>query len=115
MRTWSAFLVIFLATLGVGSPGAAARAASAATEADAAIKRGVELRKRGDDLQALAEFQRAQALQRSAPAQAQIGFAEHALGRWREAEEHLGLALANTGDPWIRRHREVIERSRAVV
>lgn len=114
MRTWSGLLVILRllalgATLGVGPP------ARAATEADAAIKRGVELRRRGDDLRALEEFQRAHALQRSAQALAQIGFAEQALGRWREAEEHLGLALADTGDAWIRRHREVIEQSRAVV
>jgi len=107
--------MMFLVAWGVGPPGGGARAASAATEADAAIKHGVELRRRGDDLRALEEFQRAQSLQRSARALAQIGFAEQALGRWREAEEHLGLALADMADPWIRRHREVIEHSRAVV
>ena len=107
--------MVFLVAWGVGPPGGGARAASAATEADAAIKHGLELRRRGDDLRALEEFQRAQSLQRSARVLAQIGFAEQALGRWREAEEHLGLALADISDAWIRRHREVIERSRAVV
>jgi len=107
--------MVYLVAWGVGPPGGGARAASAATEADAAIKHGVELRRRGDDLRALEEFQRAQSLQRSARVLAQIGFAEQALGRWREAEEHLGLALADTSDAWIRRHREVIEHSRAVV
>ena len=120
MRTWSGFLLVvrllaFGLAWGVGPPCGVARAASAATEADAAIKHGVELRRRGDDLQALDEFQRAHSLQRSAHALAQIGFAEQALGRWREAEEHLGLALADTSDAWIRRHREVIEHSRAIV
>jgi hypothetical protein len=120
MRTWSGFLMVFRllafgTAWGVGPPCGAARAASAATEADAAIKHGVELRRRGDDLRALDEFQRAHSLQRSGRALAQIGFAEQALGRWREAEEHLGLALADTSDAWVRRYREVIERSRAVV
>lgn len=115
MRIWPVCLLVLLATWGVGLLCGGARAASAATEADAAIKHGVELRRGGDDLRALEEFQRAQSLQRSARALAQIGFAEQALGRWREAEEHLGLALADTGDPWTRRHREVIEQSRAAV
>jgi hypothetical protein len=116
---FSWFFWAFLFASGVAIGPCRAWAASAATEADAAIKRGVELRRRGEDLHALEEFQRAYALQPSARALAQIGFAEQALGRWRDAEEHLGQALADTqnsdNDGWIRRHREVIERSRALV
>jgi tetratricopeptide (TPR) repeat protein len=101
--------------LGIAVGPCRALAASAATEADAALKRGVELRRRGDDAQALIEFQRAYAWYRSPRALAQIGFAEQALGRWHDAEEHLGQALADTDDAWIRRNRATIEQSRAVV
>jgi tetratricopeptide (TPR) repeat protein len=92
-----------------------ALAASAATEADAALKRGVELRRRGDDAQALVEFQRGYAIYRTARALAQIGFAEQALGRWHDAEEHLGQALADSDDVWVYRNRATIESSRALV
>jgi hypothetical protein len=127
MKIWSRFLLflcrflcrfLFWALLfasGVAVGPRRARAASAATEADAAIKHGVELRRQGEDLPALDEFQRAYATQRSARALAQIGFAEQALGRWRDAEEHLVQALADTDDRWIRGNRATIERSRAAI
>ena len=94
---------------------AVALAASPATDADAALKRGVELRRRGDDAQALAEFQRAFALVASPRALAQIGFAEQALGRWRDAEEHLGQALAGGDDAWIQNNRATLLKSRTAV
>ncbi len=108
-------LVALLVALGIAAGPCRVLAASAATEADAALKRGVELRRRGDDAQALVEFQRAYTWYRSARALAQIGFAEMALGRWHEAEEHLGQALADADDVWVRRNRATIEQSRAVV
>lgn len=92
-----------------------AQAASPAPEAEVAIRRGIELRRRGDDAAALAEFQRADGLAPSSRTQAQIGFAEQALGRWRDAEEHLVRALADGGDVWIRKNRPTLERSRAAV
>ncbi len=107
--------MLLLLASGVAADPGRAHAASAATEADAALKHGVELRRRGDDAPALQEFQRAYALQRSARALAQIGFAEQALGRWRDAEEHLGQALADGDDLWIRGNRATLERSRAIV
>src|SRR5262252_7965835 len=118
MRIRSVHPLVFVALLvAVGMAVGPCRvlAASAATVADAALKRGVELRRRGDDVQALVEFQRAYAWYRSARALAQIGFAEQALGRWHDAEEHLGQALADAEDDWVRRNRATIERSCAVV
>jgi len=118
MRIRSASPLVFTAlvvALGIAVGPCRVLAASAATEADAALKRGIDLRRRGDDAQALAEFQRAYAWYRSARALAQIGFAEQGLGRWHDAEEHLGQALADTEDVWVRRNRPTIERSRAVV
>jgi hypothetical protein len=100
---------------GLGATVAAALAASPATDADAALRRGVELRRRGDDAQALVEFQRAFALVASSRALAQIGFAEQALGRWRDAEEHLEQALAGASDAWIQKNRATLLKSRAAV
>jgi hypothetical protein len=119
MRIRSASPLLFVASLvALGTAVGPCRvlAASAATEADAALKRGVELRRRGDDAQALVEFQHAFSWYRSARALAQIGFAEMALGRWRDAEEHLGQALADADDDvWVRRNRATIDQSRAAV
>jgi len=89
MRIRSASPLVFTAlvvALGIAVGPCRVLAASAATEADAALKRGIDLRRRGDDAQALAEFQRAYAWYRSARALAQIGFAEQGLGRWHDAE-----------------------------
>ena len=72
------------------------------------IKRGNELRKHGHDEEALALFQRAYAQSHSPRAQAQVGLAEQALGRWPEAVDALESALA-TRDAWIEQRRMVLE------
>jgi hypothetical protein len=71
---------------------------------DAIIKRGVELRRKSQDREALAEFQRALAIRETPRVIAQIGLAEDALGLWLSAEEHLTRALRNQSDPWIVRN-----------
>jgi len=73
-------------------------------EADAAVKRGVELRRHAKDQEALEEFRKAYALVKSARALAQIGLAEQALGRWVDAENDLGEAMTSKSDPWIRKN-----------
>jgi hypothetical protein len=73
--------------------------------ADAHIRRGLELREQGNDEQALAEFQQAYESSHSARAEAQMGMAEQALGRWLDAEAHMREALAATADRWIAQHR----------
>ena len=91
-----------LASAALASP---ARAGSSdEAEADAAIKRGVELRRHAKDQEALEEFRKAYALVKSARALAQIGLAEQALGRWADAENDLGEAMASKTDPWIRKN-----------
>ena len=72
-----------------------------AGDADALIQRGVELRRRGDDLGALSLFEQAHAEDPTPRAKAQIALAEQALGRWVQAEEHLLAALAAKDDAWI--------------
>lgn len=84
-------------------------------DADAFIKRGVELRKKGQDRAALAEFQRALAIKATPRVFAQIGLAEQALGLWLPAEEHLSGAVKASADPWIIRNRAVLDDALTVV
>jgi hypothetical protein len=88
-----------------------AGAASAAEPdpVEAAIHRGVELRRRGDDAQALQEFTKAYDASRSPKALAQIGLAEQALGRWVAAETHLLGSLDAKGEPWIEKNRPALQ------
>jgi tetratricopeptide (TPR) repeat protein len=79
------------------------------------IAKGVALRKVGRDAEALAAFERANALLPSARAVAQIALANQALGHWREAERGLVDALRNQDDLWVGHHREHLERSLAAV
>lgn len=81
---------------------------------DAALDRGVDLREAGRDEDALAVFRDAWARWRSPRARAQMGMAEHALGRWVAAEEHLRESLAST-DPWVQRNREPLTGALAQV
>src|SRR5262245_38202257 len=90
------------ATLVVGVLIVSGRALGAGSDAaEAAIKRGIELRKKGDDEQALREFTQAYQLSKSPRALAQMGVAEQALGRWVDAEVHVERALQASSDGWI--------------
>jgi hypothetical protein len=71
---------------------------------DALIESGLRLRREHRDAEALDQFQRAQQAHPSPRAQAQIGFAEQALGRWLEAETDLSAALETRDDAWIVAH-----------
>lgn len=93
-------VAIFLVVLTLGQ---------AETSPEALIEQGVELRKAGQDLDALKKFEAAYALSQGSRALAQIALAEQALGRWVDAERHLSEALANTEDPWINRNRRALE------
>lgn len=86
-----------------------------ADDYEAAIKRGVSLRREGKDREALAEFQRALAIRETPQVLAQIGLAEQALGVWLAAEQHLQGALKGKGDPWITRNEPTLRKSLAAV
>jgi hypothetical protein len=92
--------------------GALAQPVSDSSEAH--VQRGIELRRSGEDAAALAEFERAQALEPSPRVRAQIGFALQALGRWREAEEVQMRVLAEA-DAWVREHSDLVRESLAAV
>ncbi len=91
-----------------------ARAATA-DEAEALISRGIELRERGEDDEALALFKAAQAQASSPRGRAQVALAEHALGLWLVAESDLAAALAAERDPWIEKNRAALEGALIIV
>ena len=91
--------------------GAAHPAGAADTQEESLLRRGLELREKGNDEAALAEFQRAYDLRQSGRARAQMALAEQALGRWIEAETHLGEALQRTREPWISRNTGLLEQA----
>src|SRR5947209_3601580 len=100
-----AVVVVQAAAWGVvGVPSVALAGGGDEAAADAAIRRGVDLRKQGRDMDALEEFRKAYAAARSPRALAQIALAEQALGRWVDAESDLDQALASKSDPWIRKN-----------
>jgi hypothetical protein len=103
------------ALLSSGWPALADPLTGRAADAEAIIKHGVDLRKRGEDEAALREFQRAYDLAPTPRASAQMGLAEQALGRWPDSETHLDKALAAREDPWIAKNRAVLEESLRVV
>jgi hypothetical protein len=84
-------------------------------DADALVRRGLELRMQGRDVEALAAFHEAQAARPSPRALALVALTEQALGEWRAAGEHLRAAVTAEDDPWIREHRHLLEQALAVI
>jgi hypothetical protein len=93
---------IILLTSLAGAPARADMAPS-----DAAIAHGVALRRERKDAEALAEFQRAYALEPTARALGQIALAEAALSQWMTAEIDL-LRVMAADDPWAARQRDAL-------
>lgn len=79
--------------------------------ASAAIERGITHMRHDEYEDALREFLAARALSPSPRATAQMGLAEHALGRLPAAERHLTEALAAVDDRWVRARRRDLEAS----
>lgn len=97
------------------SLGIATAHADASADAEALVTRGIELRRQGNDAQALELFKQAAQTHSTPRAVAQMGLAEQALGRWVEAEEHLKLALDDANNAWVSRNRDTLSRSLAAV
>ncbi|MBX3225268.1 MAG: hypothetical protein KF795_32485 [Labilithrix sp.] len=114
MRTTRSRLIAVAVLAGAALLAPAARA-DAQGEADALIAKGVELREKGRDDEALTVFRQALAKAASARARAQVGLAEQALGMWVLAEADLAAALATDGDPWIAKNRGALEGALGVV
>lgn len=107
------------ATGGVGaaerrsSPRASNRiqGSEASERAEALIEAGVELRRLGNDADALPKFEQAYALHPSVRGAAQLGLCMQALGRWSDALPLLTKAVATDDDPWVEMHRDVLRSS----
>jgi hypothetical protein len=90
-------------------------AAEPQVEADKLIRHGVELRRIRDDEAAAREFQKAYDLVHSPRSAGQLGLAEQALGRWEDAERHVGEAVHAEDDPWIVKNRAVLDQALATI
>jgi hypothetical protein len=96
-------------------PGLDAEAARVA-DADALVQRGIELRRVGNDLEALSVFEQAAARAPGSPrVRVHLAATHQALGQWLEAEQLLSDVLRETDDPYIRKHRATLEEAYAFV
>jgi len=100
-----------LALLGGARP--SVTLADGPSQVEALIRQGIELRQAGQDVRAFPLFQKAYASERVPRTAGQLGLCELALGYWVEAEEHLGEALASSGNAWVDRNRDTLEQSLA--
>jgi hypothetical protein len=81
-------------------------------EVEDLIRRGTELRRKGQDATALPLYQRAYELAGGTPrTAAQLGLVETALDYRLEAEAHLTEALSAKTEIWINRNRAVLEET----
>lgn len=110
-RVFAACLVFTACT----AHAATSSAAPDDADADALISRGIELREKGKDDEALAVFKKAFARTPSPRARAQVALAEQALGLWVPAESDLVGALAAENDAWIAKNRAALEGALALV
>ena len=110
-RSRLAYLVACVATLALVRPASAAPA----DQTDKLIRRGLELRRAGQDEQALEQFRAAYAVHAAPAAKAQIGLAEQALGRWVDADSDLREALGHKGDRWIDKNEAALRAALATI
>ncbi len=113
-RLWVRAAVIVI-TLTFAFPGAGRSQTETHENPETLIKKGNELRSRGQDLEAFTYFQRAFEIAPSPRTTGQLGLVEFALRRWVEAEVHISRALAAADDAWIRRHRNTFVAALATV
>jgi hypothetical protein len=86
--------------------------AQAEGDVEALVQRGIELRRLGRDVEALSVFESALARwPGSTRIKVHLAAAHQALGRWVEAERYLSEALRAADDPYVRRHRETLEKA----
>jgi len=104
-RVHLSVVVVLISSVSLAIP------AWAGESADALIRKGLEMRKRGDDLGALPLFEQAYKLSPTPRAAAQRAFCAQALGRWTQVESDLTEALKSPDDPWVKKNRGAIDES----
>jgi hypothetical protein len=90
---------------------AAPEVGPAPASAELLLAQGVQLRKEGDDAQALLKFRQAWSMTGSSQALAQAALAEQALGLWAAAHEHLSRALEAPASPWMVQNEAALRES----
>jgi len=85
--------------------------ASGPSKAEQLIYEGLELRRAGQDSDALPKFEEAHRITPTARAAAQWGLCLQAVGRWSEADVRLSEALKSKKDPWIIKNRQILKDS----
>ncbi len=103
-----------LATLLALSLAAPSRGDAQGTDARPLLREGFAARQAQRDADALRAFEAAWAIDGRASTLAQIGLAEHALGRWVDAERHL-VACLGADDPWVAQNAAPLRASLAAV
>ena len=104
-RVHLALIIVLISLVSLAIP------ARAAESADQLIRKGLEMRKRGDDLGALPLFEQAYKLSPTPRAAAQRAFCAQALGRWTQVESDLTEALKSPDDAWVKKNRGAIDES----
>jgi hypothetical protein len=115
-RAWRAAAALAVCCGVGGSAGVALADPTSNTISEAEIEpfvqRGIDLRKIGRDIEALAIFEDA-LLKAPSSVRLKVHLAatHQALGQWVEADRYLSEALRQGDDPYVRRHRPTIERA----
>jgi PEGA domain len=108
--------VLFVTASLVAPQTATARPASTQAEAEAHIQKGLELRRKGRDADALVEFEEAMKTSPSARAKAQVGLAQMATGLFEAAEVTLSDVLSSSADDsWVSAHRAALNDALAKI
>jgi hypothetical protein len=82
-----------------------------ATQTEALLKRGFELRRQSRPREALELFKEAHAHNPSGLTLVQMGLAEQDLKLWVDAEEHLAQALRSPETPWMKKNRRLVQQA----
>jgi hypothetical protein len=104
-RVHLALITVLITSVSLATP------TRAAESAEQLIRKGLEMRKRGDDLGALPLFEQAYKLSPTPRAAAQRAFCAQALGRWTQVESDLTEALKSPDDAWVKKNRGAIDES----
>jgi len=99
-----------------GTQTAGAGQGSVDADAEVHLKKGLELRRKGRDTEALAEFEEAMKISPTPRAKAQIGLAQMAIGLFEGAETTLSQVLSSTAeDSWVASHRPALKDALAKI
>jgi hypothetical protein len=105
-----------LAAVGTAAPLRAQGVHTDNPEADKLVTRGIQLRAQGKDNEALEAFRKASEIDPdSVRVQVHLATAYQALGNWLLADEYLSLALSRQNDPFVIRHRQVLDDAKKVI